>query len=39
MPRGDRRQTAEAFSELLRFSVSVCPRNNPPPRVPSFELV
>jgi hypothetical protein len=39
MPRGDRRQAAEAFSELLRFSVSVCPRNTPPPRVPGFELV
>jgi hypothetical protein len=39
MPRGDRRQTAGTFSELLRFSVSVCPRNIPPPRVPSFELV
>jgi hypothetical protein len=38
MPRGGRRQTAEAFSELLRFSVSVCP-GTPPPRVPSFELV
>jgi hypothetical protein len=31
MPRGGRRQTAEAFSELLRFSVSVCPRNTPAP--------
>jgi hypothetical protein len=39
MPRGDRRQMAGAFSEWLRFSVSVCPRNIPPPRVPSFELV
>ena len=39
MLRGDRRQTAGTFSELLRFSVSVCPRNIPPPRVPSFELV
>ena len=39
MPRGDRRQTVGTFSEWLRFSVSVCPRNIPPPRVPSFELV
>lgn len=39
MHRDDRRRRRGPFSEWLRFSVSVCPRNIPPPRVPSFELV